>query len=83
MSRSSQVTVTSAGQSFGGKGWGSVTVRNAGPNTVYLSPTAGVTTATGFGIPANTTETLNVASGGLLYGVCAAAETATVHVWEA
>lgn len=57
-----------------------VLIKNEGPNTVYIGG-SGVTSAAGF--PLLITETLEVGSlvgGDKVYGICAAAETASLRV---
>jgi len=60
-----------------------IRVRNLGPNTVYLDVKTGVTTANGYPMIANAAEDFETEQGTeSLFFICAAAETAAVHIIE-
>lgn len=57
-----------------------VTIQNKGTNSVFLGSSDAVTDSTGFELANGDSVTLRMRSYEAIYGVCAAAETATLHV---
>ena len=72
--------VAVTGRGSGRRVW----IRNAGANEVYLGP-ANVTSATGFELAAGASlpHPLELGPDDDLFGICAAAETTTLHVLTA